>query len=162
MFNRRLYHIACEKYEARLANLLEDAEGPAAEPDLAAHLERCPACREALEASRMGRELLQQGLEPAREPDGAFATRVMASIRARESRRQEFWRPFEFLASRLALSAAVVLLALAVYVYEAAPNRNLAQNLAQTEVNEGFPELGGQAASQDEILGPLVENGNGR
>ena len=162
MFDRKLDRIACEKYEARLAILLEDAEGLAAEAELTAHLERCPACREALEASRMGRELLQSRLEPAGEPDGAFAIRVMAAIRAEESRRQEFWRPLEFLASRLALSAAVALLVLAVYVYEAAPNRDLAQNLAQAEVSEGFPELGGQAPSQDEILGPLVENGNGR
>ncbi len=162
MLDRKLDRIACKLYEAKLASLLDNAEDPVADPELAAHLDRCPACHEALVASRLGRELLQQGLEPAREPDGTFATRVMAAIRTEEGRRQQFWRPLEYLASRLALLAAVALLVLAGYVYEAGPGRDGIQSFARTEVSEGFPELGGQPSSQDEILGTLVENGNGK
>ncbi len=162
MFDRDRDRIACKPYEARLANLLDSTEDRAADEELAAHLERCPACQEALETSRLGRELLQQRLEPACEPDGAFATRVLAAIREEEGRRLQFWRPFEVLASRLALTAALVLLVLGLYVYEGGPVRQRVQDFTQIEVSEGFPELGGQPPSQDEILGTLGENGNGR
>jgi anti-sigma factor RsiW len=141
----------------RLEGYLDGAESE----ELAAHLERCPACQEALEDARMARELLREGREPAAGPSGAFATRVMAGIRAEEARRQQFWRPLELLASRLAVVAAMVLLALTVYVYESGPARYRAQGSSRAEVSEGFPELGGQA-SQDEVLLTLSGNGNGR
>ena len=153
--------IACGEYEARLESYLDSAENGAADPEVTAHLERCPACREALEDARLARELLRESLEPAVEPSGAFATRVLASIRDAETRRQQFWRPLEILASRLAAVAAMALLALSIYLFESASARSPARGTSQTEVGEGFPELGGRA-SQDEVLLTFVENRNGR
>ncbi len=118
-----------------------------------------------MEAARLSRELLCEGLEAAAAPEGAFATRVLAGIRAEESRRLaagEFWRPIERLASRLALTAAAVLLVLSVYLYESAPQRNRVQLSTQTEATEGFPEPAAEPASQDEVLLSLSENVHGR
>ncbi len=153
--------IACGEYESRLESYLDSAENGAADPEVTAHLEHCPACREALEDARLARELLRESLEPAVEPSGAFATRVLANIRDAETRRQQFWRPLEILASRLAVVAAMALLAVSIYLFESAPARYPARGTSPTEVGEGFPELGGRA-SQDEVLLTLVENRNGR
>ncbi|HJY87670.1 MAG TPA: zf-HC2 domain-containing protein [Candidatus Acidoferrales bacterium] len=143
----------CKEFEAKLESYLEGAEGSAEE--VRAHLARCNACRRGLEDARLARELLREGLEPAREPSDAFATRVLAGIREQEAMRQQFWRPLEALASRLAVVAAMALLVLSVFLFEMGPSRLGARGISRTEVSEGFPELGGQAPS-DEILQPLV------
>jgi len=152
---------ACREYEARLESYLEKADDGAADPEVTAHVERCPACRVALEDARLARALLREGLDPAAEPSRAFATRVLASIRAEETKRQQFWRPLEVLASRLTLVAAMVLLVLTFFSLKFAPVRHPAAGTPQVEAGEGFPALGGQA-SQDEVLLTLAENGNGR
>jgi len=154
---------ACKQYEARLEDLVSLAEDAEADTEFEAHLERCAACREALEGARLARELLHAGLEPAPEPSGAFATRVIAGIRAEESKRQQFWRPLEVLASRLALTAVTALLVLSVYLYEFAPpihHETAATN--QSQVTEGLPEPAQQPADKDEILLSLAENNHGR
>ena len=157
---------ACKDYEARLEDVADGAVDPAADPELGTHLERCAACREALQAAREGGDLLRAGLEPALEPSSAFAARVLAGIHAEKARRLaggEFWRPLEVLASRLALTAAAALLVLTVFLYEfaPAPNRQRASsNLNQ--VSEGFPEPASQPTDKDEILLTLAENGHGR
>ena len=151
---------ACGVYEARLESYLDG--DPAAARDVTAHLERCVACREALEDARLARELLREGRESAAEPSSAFATRVLATIRAELTRRQQFWRPLEALASRLALIAAMALLVLAGYVFEFRPAPNVARVPSQTEVSEGWPEPASQPASQDEVLMTLAGSSNGR
>ncbi len=151
---------ACREYEARLESYLAGAEDSASAREITAHLERCAACREALEDARLARELLREGLEPAAEPSGAFATRVLASIRAEQFRRQQFWRPLGVLASRLALVAAMLLLVLAGYVFQFNPVHNRPQ-AAQTEVSAGLPEPASQPATQDEILLTLAGSSNG-
>ena len=62
----------------------------------------------------------------------------MARIRQEEARAKSpaaFWAPLEFLASRLSLTAAVLLLALSVYLVEFAPHRivSLALDSHRTE-----------------------------
>ena len=153
--------IACEEYAARLEDLLESGEAqPAAE--LAAHLGRCAACREAFEVARLSQALLRGGLEPAPQPGGAFATRVIARIREEEGSGQQFWRPLERLASRLALAAAMALLVLTVYLFEFAPPRNRGPVVTQAEATEGFPQPAEQPTSKDEILLTLAESNHGR
>ncbi len=149
---------ACREYEAKLESYLEGAEDSAEE--VKAHLARCAACRGGLEDARLARELLREGLESAREPSGAFATRVLAGIREQEAMRQQFWRPLEALALRLAAVAAMALLVLSVFLFELGPTRLVVRGISRTEVSESFPELGGQPPS-DEILQPLVGSGNG-
>jgi hypothetical protein len=150
---------ACSEYEATWEDYLQGPEGAATTQEATAHLAHFPACREALEASRLGRELLRNGLEPAREPSGAFATRVAASIRAEEGRRLQFWRPLEILASRLALSAAAVLLVLGAYLFQSLPSRNRGQIPTQSEVSGAFPEPVREPADKDEVLVTLARSG---
>ncbi len=150
---------ACREYEAKLESYLEGAEDSAAE-EMKAHLARCAACRGGLEDARLARDLLRERLEPASEPSGAFATRVLMGIREQEAMRQQFWRPLEALASRLAVVAAMALFVLSVFLFELGPTRLGAHGTSRTEVSESFPELGGQSPS-DEILQPLVGSGNG-
>jgi predicted anti-sigma-YlaC factor YlaD len=161
--DRRDVTQACKEYEARLEDLLSRREDAAADAELEAHLKRCAACREALEDARLASELLHAGLRPAPELSGAFATRVMAGVRAEEFKRQQFWRPLEVLASRLALTAVTALLVLSVYVYEfAAPVHREPVTTSQSPVAEGLPAAVRQPADKDEILLSLAEGNHGR
>lgn len=150
----------CPQYEARLETYLDGGAATARDPDLHAHLERCGHCREALDAALLGRELLHV-VERAVEPSLGFGTRVMATIRAEESRRASFWRPLEILASRMAVSAAVLLVVLAAYVFEFSAAQRAAPPETPSQINENLPELTGDQSSQDEILLTLAEIGHG-
>jgi len=158
MFSGEMPGSACARYEALLEDYLQGALGGTAAEEAEAHLERCVACREALEAARLGSELVRESRAPAAEPGGAFATRVLARIREAEGQQAQFWRPLEVLASRVAVTAAVLLLVLGAYLVEFRPAR--APQSVQTAISENFPELGGQPP-QDEILPALAGNGNG-
>ncbi len=160
---------SCKAYEAKLEDLLNGVASSATSDELNAHLQDCPACREAFEAATFGRELLREALRPVPEPHSAFATRVIGAIRAEESRRQQFWRPLEALASRLALTAAAALLLLGAYVYEVAPSAKRGSVATQAEVTDGFPQPAKQPATDDEVLLTLAGsnvslkgNSNGR
>ncbi len=161
MLNTRSDRTVCIGYELRLENYLDGVEDPAATTELAAHLESCTRCREALEAARLGRELLREGLAPAKDPGATFTTRVMAGIRADEGRRQQFWQPLQVLAWRLALTTAAALLVLTVYLYELGPASDRVQVSWQSQVSEGLPEPATQPASQDEVLLSLAGDSNG-
>ena len=154
--------IPCRELEARF----EDYLGGAADPDLRAHLAECERCAMALEDARFAGSLLRDGLEPACEPSLAFASNVMARIREQENRIKatgSFWAPLEFLASRLSLTAAVVLLALSVYLVEFAPHRNLTLGSIRTELSASdFPQPPSEPVSNEEVLQSLAERSNGR
>jgi hypothetical protein len=142
---------ACEVYEIALADY---AEGAAPTAELRAHLERCTSCREALEASRFAGELLREGIEPAAEPPYAFATRVMAHIRAQQGERTsagDLWGALEILGRRLAVTAAAALLLIAGFMglYGQGPDRS-STNSAQMEASDSFPALTGQPLTADE------------
>ena len=155
----------CREYEAHWEDVLNGSAEPAVAEKLAAHRESCAGCREAFETARLATSLLRAGLEPTPEPGGAFATSVIAAIRAEEGKRiaaGEFWRPLEALASRLALTAATALLALAVYLFEFAPPRYQEPVASdQTQIGEAFPEPTPSPANKDEVLLTLAEDGHG-
>lgn len=152
--------MACGVYEARL-NLLEDFVGGALSPaetdEVRAHVEHCAACREEVEAARAAGVLLRTAFPPTVEPSGAFWFRVQAGIRtavAEQNSGQEFWRTLEFLARRLAWTAALVVALLAGY---AVLTHNM--NGVQAEAREIFPEPSQQPASQEEVLLSLAARG---
>jgi predicted anti-sigma-YlaC factor YlaD len=153
--------LQCRKFEARL----EDYLGGASDPELNEHLSRCAACRDALEDSRLAGDLLRQAWEPASEPSKAFLSNVMAQIRQDEARIKSpaaFWAPLEFLASRLSLTAAVVLLALSAYLIQAAPHRTISLGSIRTELSANdFPQPPGDPVSNEEVLQSLAERNNG-
>lgn len=162
MFPKSKTPKGCRKLEARF----EDYLGGAPDPELQQHLEQCAACHSALEDSRLAGNLLRQALEPSSEPRPAFLAGVMAKIQEEKARAESpaaFWKPLEFLASRLALTAAVLLLALSTYLVEFAPHRTVAQVPSRTELSASdFPQPPRDPVSNEEVLQSLAERDNGR
>ena len=155
--------VACRRYEAEWEGYLDRSERAAstqADAALAAHLKSCAACRQKLKDAVLAGQLLRESLEPAAEPGGAFAARVMALIRE-EGLRQQFWRPLEILAARMALVAATVLVVLGFYLFELAPAANRAQANLQGD-GEASLAPASQPTSKDEILLTLAGSGHGR
>ncbi len=140
----------------------------APDSELEEHLTQCADCRAALEDSRLAGSLLREAWEPASEPSRAFLANVMARIREEEARQKSpaaFWSPLEFLASRLSMTAAVILLAL-VRVSGgvcAAPNRfDAAAGFARELSASDFPQPPADPVSNEEVLQSLAERTNGR
>jgi hypothetical protein len=162
MFNKPTIPVGCRKFESRF----EDYLGGAPDPEMQDHLGHCADCRLTLEDSRLAGELLREAWEPASEPSRAFLANVMARIHQEEARAKSpaaFWAPLEFLASRLSLTAAVLLLALSVYLVEFAPNRSVTLGSIRTELSAGdFPQPPGDPVSNEEVLQSLAERNNGR
>jgi hypothetical protein len=119
-----------------------------------------------LDDSRLAGDLLREAWEPASEPGRAFAASVMARIHLEEARAKSpaaFWAPLEFLASRLSLTAAVVLLVLSVYLVESAPRRSVSMGSIRTELSASdFPQPPSDPVSNEEVLQSLLERNNGR
>lgn len=162
MFKKLNIRLRCGKFEARF----EDYLGGAPDSVLEDHLTRCEDCRSALEDSRLAGNLLREAWEPASEPSRAFLANAMARIRQEEVRAKSpaaFWAPLEFLASRLSLTAAVVLLALSVYLVEFAPRQSVSLGPIRTELSASdMPQPPGDPVSNEEVLESLAERNNGR
>ena len=162
MFNRTNGSKDCRKYEARL----EDYLGGARDAELDSHLSHCGDCRARLEDSRLAGDLLRGAWDPASAPNRAFLANVMARIQQEEVRAKSpaaFWTPLEFLASRLSVTAAVILLVLSVYLVEFAPRRMVFSSPMRTELNAGdFPQPPGDPVSNEEVLQSLSERNYGR
>jgi predicted anti-sigma-YlaC factor YlaD len=147
---------------------MEDHLGAAPEAvesdlELTAHLRGCVRCRESFAAAQLSGRLFSAE-EPEVQPSEAFVTRVMATIREEQARLlapAAVWRPLEALASRFALVAAVVLLALSVFLGEFAPALRQPDLGATTEIAGDWPEPPAQPATQDEVLMSLAEAENG-
>jgi predicted anti-sigma-YlaC factor YlaD len=158
VFNRS---IECQRVESRF----EDYLCGAPDSELEDHLARCGDCRSALEDSRLAGDLLREAWEPASEPSRAFLANVMARIHQEEVRAKSpaaFWAPLELLASRLSLTAAVLLLALSVYLVEFAPHRSVQVGSIRTELSAGdFPQPPSDPVSNEEVLQSLAERDNG-
>jgi predicted anti-sigma-YlaC factor YlaD len=156
----------CRKYQVRMEDHLGSApEAMESDLELAAHLRQCGRCRESFAAAQLSGRLFSVAEEPEVQPSEAFVTRVMASIREEQARLlapAAVWRPLEVLASRFALVAAVVLLALSVFLGEFAPALRQPDFAATTtEVTGDWPEPPAQPATQDEVLMSLVDMDNG-
>jgi hypothetical protein len=162
MLNKPNIPIGCQKFESRF----EDYLGGAPDSELEDHLGRCADCRLTLDDSRLAGDLLREAWEPASEPSRVFLANVMARIHQEEARVKSpaaFWAPFEFLASRLSLTAAVLLLALSFYLVKFAPNRSVTLGSIRTELSAGdFPQPPGDPVSNEEVLQSLAERNNGR
>lgn len=126
----------CRKYEARM----EDYLSGIAEADLEAHLSDCGRCRTALENGRLAGALVREAWAPAAEAGTEFVPGVMARIGEELERRASpaaFWSALEFLATRLSMTAAVLLLALSVYWAGFGPHRSAART-ALSEVTSAW------------------------
>jgi hypothetical protein len=152
----------CREFESRFEGHL----GGVRDVEMDEHLAHCENCRLALEDSRLAGDLLREAWEPASEPSRAFLANVMARIHQEEALAKSlasFWAPLEFLASRLSLTAAVLLLALSVYLMEFAPNRSLPMGSATTELSASdIPQPPSDPVSNEEVLQSLAERNNGR
>jgi len=155
----------CREYRSRVEEYLLGVYAPIeTDPELAAHLKGCAECREAVEDGLLAGKIVRNACEPYEGVEGAFVTRVMATIREEEGRREAsnaIWRPIEVLASRFAVATSVLLLAASVYLVEFAPSVNLPPATAQAEVVGLMPEPPAQPANQDEVLMTLAEMENG-
>jgi predicted anti-sigma-YlaC factor YlaD len=134
--------------------------------DLAAHLRKCARCREAFAAAQLSGPLFFAETEAEVRPSEEFVTRVMASIREERARLLApgiVWRPLEAFASRFALVAAVVLLALSVFLGEFAPALRQPDTGGVTGIVAAgdWPEPPAQPATQDEVLMSLAEAESG-
>jgi len=162
MFSRREAQFGCPEYQASLEDVLREEE-ICIEPGsaLERHLAGCAACRQALSEALVARKLMQHVRYPERAASPAFVTRVMASIReATQVAPSALWRPLELLASRMAVAAAVVLLALSVYLREFAPARGTMAVNTQVEIGAGMPEPPAQPADADEVLMSIADTGD--
>ena len=159
---------SCEQFEARLEDAAERGQPIALSEDLSAHVSSCAHCREALEAVTVSQSLLRSALEPTAAPGPFFAKRVIAVIRAEEARQAAqgsiFWSPLRHLAARMALTAAVIVMALTIYAYSSG-TASFGLSTAQNETSyELVPhqQLDPQPQSKDEVLMSLVERTNAR
>lgn len=162
MFSRTDARFGCPEYQASLEEALRDSE-VYIEPNsaLELHLQGCANCREALHDALTASKLMRHARYPEYAAAPAFVTRVMATIReAAQAAPNAIWRPLEILASRMALVAAVVLLALSVYLREFAPTRGTVAVNGQTEIGAGMPEPAAQPADADEVLMSLADTGD--
>jgi hypothetical protein len=152
----------CPEYQASLEDVVREGDA-IVEPNsaLARHLQVCADCREALSDALIASKLMRHARYPENAVSGAFVTRVMASIReAAEAAPSAIWRPLELLASRMALVAAVVLLALSVYLREFAPARGTVAVNGPAEIGTVMPEPPTQPADADEVLLSLADSGD--
>jgi hypothetical protein len=152
----------CRKFEARIEDYLDGAR----DQELQQHMEHCPDCALAMEDSRLAGNLMRQAWEPSNQVRPEFLAGVMARIReqkASQASPEAFWRPLEFLASRLALTAAVLLLALSTYLVGVGPRQNTATLSNRTELSASdLPQPPGDPVSNEEVLLSLAERKNGR
>ncbi len=162
MFNKSNIPAQCRKLESRFEDCLDGVS----DTELDDHMTRCEHCRSALADLRFAGELLREAWDPAGEPGQAFLANVMARIQREEIRAKSpaaFWTPLEFLASRLSLTAAVVLLALSAYLVEFAPQRGVSLGSVRTELSAvDFPQPPRDPVSNEEVLQSLAERDNGR
>jgi hypothetical protein len=159
MFGRTRIPMRCRKYEARL----EDYLGGIVDPDLEEHLSQCQHCRAALEHAQPAAALVREAWEPAGEMGRELVPGVMARIRTelmRAASPAAFWSPLEFLATRLSLTAAMLLLALSVYWVGFTARRNAAPP-AQADVTAAWVDSTAPPTDpigKEEVLLSLAEN----
>jgi predicted anti-sigma-YlaC factor YlaD len=157
MFSNRRF--GCPEYQASLEDAVSEGKASiAADSRLDRHLQSCVDCREALNDAVAASKLIQHA-RPLKDSSPAFVMRVMAPVREAGAVAPTIWRPLELLASRVALVAAVILLALSVYLREFAPPRGAVAVNGTTEIGI-LPEPPAQPANADDVLMTLADRGN--
>ena len=161
VFSKMRIPMRCRKFEARLEDYFEGS----ADSEVDEHLAHYSDCRAALDNSRFAGDLLRQAWVPASEPRQGFRPGVWAKIREEELRAEStaaFWSTIEFLASRLSLTAAILLVAASVYLVEFAPHRTSRPPVNRSELSASdFPQPPRDPVSNEEVLQSLVERNNG-
>lgn len=162
MFSRTDARFGCPEYQASIEEVLREGEAYVAPNSaLDRHLRGCADCRQALSDALLASKLMLHARYPENASSPAFVTRVMASIReATQAAPSAIWRPLELLASRMALIAAMALLALSVYLREFAPARGTVAVNSPVEIGAGMPEPPAQPADADEVLISLSDTGD--
>jgi len=131
------------------------------------HLDACAECREALDTALLSSRLMNVARITVPEPSEVFVTRMMALVREadeRESSVNPIWRPLELLASRFAVAASVLLLALSVYLAAFAPGHRPLFGNSQPEMGAAVGTLEPPAAppsNPDDVLMSIAETPNG-
>lgn len=151
----------CRKFDARLEDYFEGS----ADSEVDEHLAHCSDCRAAADNFRIAGDLLRQVWMPASEPRQEFWAGVWSKIRDEQSRAEStaaFWSLIELLASRMALTAAIVLVAASAYLLEIAPRRTPRPLADRTELSANdFPQPPADPVSNEEVLQSLAEKNNG-
>ena len=169
-FTRNKGEGACRAFEASLEEHLEAldaAPGARPAPALAAHLDGCAACREALDAAREAGALVREGA--IRVPDSLandpfFAVRVGARIRENMGRSGEFWPQLETVSLRFmgyALSLAVLLGALSASGVTRA-GQPAAARFRPADPRAISPEANPAPVNPDEVVVALLSSERGR
>ena len=158
MFGQKRPPLGCRKYEVRF----EDYLSGAADAELDEHLKQCEHCRGLYDDARLAGAWLREAWEPMAEPRSTFLPAVMASIREEKMRNDSlstFWIPLEFLASRVSLTAAVLLLTLSGYMLGSSWRRTEAPLRAtRTEMSAAdFPQPPNDPVDNEEVLQSLAE-----
>jgi len=158
--------VSCHMEQAQL-EILEDYLAGALSrqetQELDAHLVGCAGCREALAMAREAGDLLKLAYQPAGPVNGAFWTRLGASLREERERRagSDFWGAVEQLAWRLSFgAAALVVLLVGVVIGTQLPERASEPSGTVVEARDIFPEPV-QASDGNEVLLELA-SGKGR
>ena len=165
--------MACSEYEKQLEVLEDYASGALTDPEaekIRGHLETCALCRDEVEVARAGGELLRAAFpsSPGWEPDGpqasAFWYRVRAGLSAAGGSASggDFWRTLEWMARRLAWTAALVVALLGGYTVLAHQLSDGAwrESAARSEAASAMAEeLAQQPSDNEEALLTLAERG---
>jgi anti-sigma factor RsiW len=150
--------MTCSHYEHLWEDYLDGRADAAVREELDAHLSRCPACREAVDAARASGPLLRALLEPAPEPGLGFWTRVQADIREAENANKDFWGSLEKLAWRISWAATLAVALMVGYVATSESDLNNSTN-EQSEIRALVPDPAPRPANKDEVLLSLAGNG---
>jgi len=168
LFNRS--EGACRAFEAPLEDYLEALEaGTAARPTaaLAAHLQGCARCREALDHARHASSLVREFAIPvpgSLAGDPFFAARVSARIRESAGRAGELWPQLASVSIRMmayALSVAILLGALSVSGV-ARMAQPAAARLRPADFRTISPESNPAPVNPDDVAVALLSSERGR
>lgn len=160
MFGTKESSGPCTEFEVRLEDYLNGVEDAV----VVEHLSGCERCSTAIENARLAGSWLCHSWPPVGEARSTFLGNVMARIREEKERADSaaaFWNILEFLASRLAMSAAIVLLAVSAYLAGAASHPAVVVP-ARTELSASdFPQPPRDPVSNEEMLQSLAESDYG-
>ena len=160
MFGETANSGACREYELRLEDFLSGT----ADAELESHLAECSHCASAIENARLAGTWLRRSWPPTHEPRSTFLGNVMARIREEQARADSsvaFWNILEFLASRMAMTAAVVLLAVSAYLAGASSRPAVIVPTRAELTSADFPQPPVDPVSNEEVLQSLAENSYG-
>lgn len=159
---------ACSQYEALLEDYLNTSLSPTDVNRAERHMERCDACRQALENAQASMQLFRAAEPEQAVPSAGFPRIVMARIRAAESEltaeRAGFWQSLVALGWRFAATVALALAVLVAYDAGHARRPQPSQMAIRPIQTTDFLLAAGPAqppANRDEVLMMVAETNHG-